>query len=57
VDLIVKMKNKNICFQFKMDSVVYFAARGDRWWMVMKGQENPWLHWHFQLITPPPPLT
>lgn len=27
VDWIVKMRNKNICLELKMDRVVYFAAR------------------------------
>lgn len=29
VDWIVKMRNKNICLELKMDRVVYFAARGE----------------------------
>lgn len=30
----VKMRNKNICLELKMDRVVYFAARGGTgWWM------------------------
>lgn len=38
VDWIVKMRNKNICLELKMDRVVYFAARRENrvvdgnWW-------------------------
>lgn len=35
VNWIVKMRNKNICLELKMDRVVYFAARREN--MVVDG--------------------